>query len=316
MKRRKGLVLGICCLVVILLLVCPLFVNAFHLYLLNEVLILAIFTYGFSFLFSNTGYLSLGPAAIYGVGAYAVSLLLKHVTPSLYFSFFGAVLISGLVSLIIGIFCVRLGRWYFSMLTLAFAQMIYAIIFRWRTLTGGDDGLTSVPRPPLGLLLRVSLDSQRGYYYFTLAVFLIAVVVMWRLYASNFGYSLRCIRDNADRAGFIGINVRTYALIAFVISGLFSGLAGALHAPLARIASPDLAYWTTSLEPTLASLIGGIYTFTGPLIGSLIYVFLKAYAISLFQNWTLLMGLALLIIVLFLRNGVMGFLSHKFGWNL
>ncbi len=315
MKRRRAPVIGICCFVVILLLACPLFVDSFHLYLLNEALILAVVTYGFSFLFSNTGYLSLGPAAVYGVGAYTVSLLLKHVTASLFVSFLGAIFMSGLVSIIIGVFCVRLGKWYFSMLTLAFAQMIYTIIFRWRTVTGGDDGLTSVPRPSLDFLFRASLDSQTGYYYFTLAVFLIVVVVMRRLYASNFGYSLRCIRDNAERASFIGINVRMYALIAFVISGLFSGLAGALHAPLARIASPDLAYWTTSLEPTLAGLIGGIYTFTGPIVGSLIYVFLKAYAISFFQNWTLLMGLALLIIVLFLRNGIMGFLSQKFGWN-
>lgn len=315
MERGKRGALGICGLVMIILLACPFLINPFQLYLLNEVLILAIFTYGFTFLFSNTGYLSLGPAAMYGTGAYGVSLLLKYVTASLYLSFLGAVLISGLVSLIIGIFCVRLGRWYFGMLTLAFAQMIYTIIFRWRTLTGGDDGLTSVPRPPLEFFFRVSLDSQTGYYYFTLVLFIITVAIMWRLTNSNFGYSLRCIRDNPDRAGFIGINVRTYTLIAFVISGLFSGLAGALHAPLARIASADLAYWTTSLEPTLASLIGGIYTFTGPIIGSFIYIFLKAYAISYFQNWTLLMGFILLVIVLFFRDGIMGFLSRRSGWR-
>jgi branched-chain amino acid transport system permease protein len=316
MKRRKRGIIVILGLVTILLLACPFLINPFQLYLLNEVLILAIFTYSFTFLFSNAGYLSLGPAAIYGVGAYGVSLLLKHVTGSLYLSFLGAILMSGLASLIIGIFCVRLGRWYFGMLTLAFAQMIYTIIFRWRSLTGGDDGLTNIPRPPLEFLFRVSLDSQIGYYYFTLVLFLITVVIMWRLFNSNFGYSLRCIRDNVDRAAFIGINVRTYALIAFVISGLFSGLAGALRAPLSRMASADLAYWTTSLEPTLASLIGGIYTFTGPLIGSFIYIFLKAYAISFFQNWTLLMGFILLIIVLFFRNGIMGFLAYKFGWRV
>jgi len=314
-ENRKVFFSGIC--VVTLLVIGPVFLPSFGLYLLNEMIIYGLFSYGFYLLFSHAGYLSFGQAAYFALGAYSIALMYKHVTVTIWLPFLTAIVVTTIVATILGFLSVRLGALYFAFLTLAFAQMIYAIVFRWRSFTGGDDGLPGVSRGIVDFyVIKVDLESPVHFYYFTLVIFVGLTFVLRRLVTSSFGLTLRSIRDNIERSSFTGVNTQRYLLIAFVISSLYCSIAGALHASLTKMAYPELSYWSTSAEPIIMTLIGGIYTFSGPFFGAVIYIFLKTYAMTLIGNWVLFLGIVLLVIVLFFRKGVMGFIEERLGVNL
>jgi branched-chain amino acid transport system permease protein len=317
MNRKKRWVLFLTIFVIILLWICPLFLPSFVLYLLNETLIYGLFSYGFYLLFSQAGYLSFGQAAYFAVGAYSVALMYKHVTLTIWLPFLTVIIVTAIVATVLGFLSVRLGTLYFAFLTLAFAQMIYAIVFRWTSFTGGDDGLPGVPRGLVDIgFLKIDLESPLYFYYFTLLIFIVLAFVLRKLVTSSFGLTLRSIRDNIERTSFIGVNPQRYLLIAFVISAIYCAIAGALHASLTKMAYPELSYWSTSAEPIIMTLIGGIYTFSGPFFGALIYIFLKTYLMTIIGNWVLFLGIILLIMVLFFRKGVMGFIEEKWGVKL
>ncbi|MBL7212069.1 MAG: branched-chain amino acid ABC transporter permease [Desulfobacteraceae bacterium] len=317
MNRKNRWVLFLTIFVIILLWICPLFLPSFVLYLLNETLIYGLFSYGFYLLFSQAGYLSFGQAAYFAVGAYSVALMYKHVTLTIWLPFLTVIIVTALVATVLGFLSVRLGTLYFAFLTLAFAQMIYAIVFRWTSFTGGDDGLPGVPRGLVDIgFLKIDLESPLHFYYFTLLIFIVLVFVLRKLVTSSFGLTLRSIRDNIERTSFIGVNPQRYLLVAFVISSIYCAIAGALHASLTKMAYPELSYWSTSAEPIIMTLIGGIYTFSGPFFGAAIYIFLKTYLMTIIGNWVLFLGIILLIMVLFFRKGVMGFIEEKWGVKL
>jgi len=317
MNRKKRWVLFLTIFVIILLWICPLFLPSFVLYLLNETLIYGLFSYGFYLLFSQAGYLSFGQAAYFAVGAYSVALMYKHVTLTIWLPFLTVIIVTAIVATVLGFLSVRLGTLYFAFLTLAFAQMIYAIVFRWTSFTGGDDGLPGVPRGLVDIgFLKIDLESPLYFYYFTLLIFIVLAFVLRKLVTSSFGLTLRSIRDNIERTSFIGVNPQRYLLIAFVISAIYCAIAGALHASLTKMAYPELSYWSTSAEPIIMTLIGGIYTFSGPFFGALIYIFLKTYLMTIIGNWVLFLGIILLIMVRFFRKGVMGFIEEKWGVKL
>jgi branched-chain amino acid transport system permease protein len=317
MNRKNRWVLFLTIFVIILLWICPLFLPSFVLYLLNETLIYGLFSYGFYLLFSQAGYLSFGQAAYFAVGAYSVALMYKHVTLTIWLPFLTVIIVTAIVATVLGFLSVRLGTLYFAFLTLAFAQMIYAIVFRWTSFTGGDDGLPGVPRGLVDIgFLKIDLESPLYFYYFTLLIFIVLAFVLRKLVTSSFGLTLRSIRDNIERTSFIGVNPQRYLLIAFVISAIYCAIAGALHASLTKMAYPELSYWSTSAEPIIMTLIGGIYTFSGPFFGALIYIFLKTYLMTIIGNWVLFLGIILLIMVLFFRKGVMGFIEEKWGVKL
>lgn len=297
--------------------VCPIFLSSFALYLLNEILIYGLFSYGFYLLFSQAGYMSLGQGAYFALGAYSVALMYKHVTVAIWLPFLTAIVATVIVATILGFLCVRLGEFYFAFLTLAFAQMIYAIVFRWTSFTGGDDGIPGVSRGVIDLLIiKVDLESPVYFYYFTLIIFAVLIFILRKLVTSSFGLTLRSIRENLERSSFIGVNPHRYVLITFVISAIYCCVAGALHASLTKMAYPELSYWTTSAEPIIMVLIGGIYTFSGPFFGTVIYILLKTYMMTLIGNWGLFLGIVMLFIVLFFRKGFMGFIEEKWGVNL
>jgi branched-chain amino acid transport system permease protein len=192
---------------------------------------------------------------------------------------------------------------YFGMLTLAFGQLIFSLIFGWYSLTGGDNGLSVFPPDIL-------LDPQ-NFYYLTLAIVSVCITLLAVITASPFGSALAAIRENPERAAFIGINVRAYQLSVFVIAGAFAGVAGSLRAPFQQMAFPSLLYWTQSAEPLLMSLIGGIHNFFGPVIGSAIFVFLN-FVISSYTSYSILIfGVIVVLTVLFLPGGVLGYLSAR-----
>lgn len=286
---------------------CPFVITNFWVFLLTEVFIMAIFATSFNLLLGYTGLVSFGQAAYYAVGAYTAALLIKNFSTSLWTTLAGGVLASFLVALVIGFFCVRLNKLYFSMLTMAFASMIFAIIFKWRSLTGGDDGISAVMRPPLTLFgWEMSLIDPKIYYFFVLIIAGICIWVMKRIVDSPLGYILQANRDNSKRAEFIGIPIRRFRLIAFVIAGLFAGLAGSLYALLAGFVSPEIAFWAKSGDPVMMSLIGGFHSFFGPTLGAFIYTLLKDFISIKTDNWILYLGIVLLVIVLVLPEGVLG----------
>ncbi len=242
---------------------------------------------------------------ISGWGAYATGLLLVKTSVPLPVALAVSMVTAGLFALVIGYFCVRMTGIYFAILTLAFGQMLYYIIFQWYSFTGGDDGLQGIV-PPEWLM------SAWAYYYFTLFIVIAALIVMWFISESPFGYTMRSIRENADRTRFIGINVRKYMLINFVVAGMFAGLAGGLLGPFNRSIAPDLCNWHQSGVPVFMTVIGGPLGFFGPMIGSVIYTFLFAFVTGFTEYWPLTIGLVIVFVVLFMPGGVLGLAQSKF----
>ena len=292
-------------LIFIALLLLPLVIGEFWVHVAIEILILGLFAVSFNMIFGYMGQLSFGHAAYFGVGAYATGLLLVKTSVPLPVALALSMVTAGLFALVIGYFCVRMTGIYFAILTLAFGQMLYYIIFQWYSFTGGDDGLQGIV-PPAWLM------SAWAYYYFTLFIVVAAMIVMWFISESPFGYTMRSIRENADRTRFIGINVRKYMLINFVVAGMFAGLAGGLLGPFNRSIAPDLCNWHQSGVPVFMTVIGGPLGFFGPMIGSVIYTFLFAFVTGFTEYWPLTIGLVIVFVVLFMPGGVLGLAQSKF----
>jgi len=297
---------------IVLLILAPLFLSSFLMVFLTEMLIMILFAISFNLLFGYTGLLSFGHAAFFSIGSYVTGLVLLHIYPSIPLAFVTGVVAAAIAAWIIGYFCVRLDEIYFAMLTLAFGMMVHTIIWKWDRLTGGADGLVDIPRPNLNLLLfEVDLSSINSYYYFTLVLVAIALYVLWIIVNSNFGLALRAVRENSERIQFVGINVRRYRLISFVISGFFCGLAGALFGPFLKSITPSLAFWTKSAEPVFMSLLGGTKIFLGPAVGAVIFMYLKEIISGYTELWMIYLGAILIGFVLFLPGGIVGFLNEK-----
>lgn len=291
-------------LIFITMLFLPLLIGEFWLHVAIEILILGLFAVSFNMIFGYMGQLSFGHAAYFGVGAYATGLLLVKTSVPLPVCLAVSMVTAGAFALIIGYFCVRLTGIYFAILTMAFGQLLYYIIFQWYSFTGGDDGLQGIV-PPEWLL------SATAYYYFTLLIVIAALIVMWFISASPFGYTMRSIRENAERTRFIGINVRQYMLINFVVAGMFAGLAGGLLGPFNRSIAPDLCNWHQSGVPVFMTVIGGPLGFLGPMLGSVIYTFLFAFVTGFTEYWPMTIGLVIIFVVLFMPGGVLGLAQSK-----
>jgi len=294
-------------LIFIIGLILPLVVGEFWVHVAIEILILGLFAVSFNMIFGYMGQLSFGHAAYYGVGAYATGLLMVKASLPLPVGLAVSMVAAGICALIIGYFCVRLTGIYFAILTLAFGQMLYYIIFQWYSFTGGDNGLQGINPPAL-------LFGATAYYYFTLCVVTAALIVMWYISRSPFGYTMRSIRENADRTRFIGINVRRYMLINFVVAAMFAGLAGGLWGPFNRSVAPDLCNWHQSGIPVFMAVIGGPMGFFGPMIGSVIYTFLMAFVTGFTQYWPLVIGSIIIFVVLFMPGGVLGLAEARTKW--
>jgi branched-chain amino acid transport system permease protein len=296
-----------------LLLAAPYLFDPFHTLTLTYGLIAAIGALGFNLLLGYTGLLSFGHSAYFGTGTYAVAFLVKYLKiTSMELLLAGSVLASAIVSVLFGYVCVRYTRIFFGILTLALSQVLWSLAFKFFWVTGGTDGLR-VPTP--SLLGAAPSDDKieflaHHYYYYVLAVFAACVLIMWVVVHSPFGKALQAIRDNETRAEFIGIRIRRYRLIAFVISGIFTGLAGALWGPLNGLASPDILVWTFSGEIVFMTVLGGFTTFVGPIVGAVAFTYLKTYAVGFTVYWQLLLGTVLLVLVLALPTGITGTIQH------
>jgi len=301
--------------VLAVLIVLPFVVPPYQTVLLTYGLVFAIAALGFNLLLGYTGLLSFGHSAYFGMGAYAVAFIVKYARlESMEAFLLGGVLASGAVAALFGLVCVRYTRIFFGILTLALSQVLWSLAFKFFWVTGGSDGLR-VPTPTLlGGTVRAGSDKfeflSHRYYFYVLAVFVVAVAVTWVIVHSPFGKALQAIRDNETRAEFVGVQVWHYRWVAFLISGMFTGLAGALWVPLNGLTTPDILHWTFSGKIVFFTVLGGFQTFFGPIIGAVIYNYLETYAVGHTVYWQMVLGIVLVVLVLALPAGVVGTLRR------
>lgn len=303
---KKALLKIVLAAVLLGLLALPWAAPYFYIFIVTRILIMGLFAASFNLIFGYTGMLSFGHAAFFGIGAYATAFLLQGLQSPLLLCLLAAMAAGALLALIIGFFSVRLDEVYFSMLTLAFGMMVFAIVYQWRSVTNGSDGIAGFRVGSFGLGIDLALGNPSVYYYVVLGVVLIASALMYLICRSSFGLILRAIRQNPERVAFCGLNVQRYRLAAFTIAGAFAGLAGGLMAPFLRIASPEMAHWSMSAEPVLMSILGGTGYFLGPFFGAGMFVLLETWITSMTQAWMLVLGIILALMVMFFRRGVLG----------
>jgi len=291
------------------LLVLPLLLPSFLVVVMTEIAIVALFATAFNLLMGFGGMVSFGHAAYFALGAYAAALLVKQAAWPMPLALAASPFAAAAGALFFGFFIVRLTHTYFAMLSLAFAQIVFTVIFKWKGLTGGDDGILNLWPPP-------ALKSPLAYCYFTLAVAGAGMLAMRAIVDSPFGYALRAIRENPRRARFIGVNVRRHQLFAFVLSGFFSGLAGGLFAFFNGSVFPDFAYLNKSFEPLVVVLLGGIQSFFGPLAGAVGFKILETFIARQWPvYWPLFLGSAVVLVVVALPQGFVGLLQRR-SWRI
>jgi branched-chain amino acid transport system permease protein len=296
----------------IVLLAVPFLPGEFPTIVAIEILILGLFAMSFNLIYGYMGQISFGHAAFFGLGAYGTALLLRYFQgdgneigyAQFFLCLFIALPVSALGALIVGFFCIRLTGIYFAILSLAFGELLFYLVFSWYSFTKGDDGIQ-------GLLPPTFFQDTTNYYYFTLVVVALAAAALWRISRSPFGYTLRMLRENQSRAAFLGVNVKLCMLINFVIAGTFAGLAGALWGPFQRSVSPLLLGWVQSGMAVFMTLIGGSSFLLGPLVGSGVYTFLNAYVTQLTIYWPLTIGVIILLLVLYLPGGLLSLVDGK-----
>ena len=288
--------------------------SRYYTFLANDMIIWALFATSLNLLVGYTGLVSFGHAAYFGIGAYTTGILMKKAGVSFLLAFPTAGLVAALFALVFGFFCVRLTRIYFAMLTLAFAQIVWAICFKWNEVTGGEQGMPEIPYPDFGWVDRVAafLPFLGGYrtaeqfYFVTLLLVAVCLVLLRRIVGSPFGRMLATIRENPERAEFIGVNVRRYELAAFVLAGGFAGLAGGLFGIFNRGVFPDFAYWTKSSEVLIMTLLGGMGAFFGPALGAAVLIWLNQQIVSYTEYWPLVLGTILVVLLFVFPGGIAG----------
>ena len=296
-------------------LVLPLIAPPYYAILMLPFMAYGVVLLGFNLLFGYTGLVSFGHALFIGVGAYTGAVLttrlgVRHMELILP----AAALAAAVVAAPVGALCVRYVKIYFGMLTLAFGMVFYTFLLKFYRLTGGDEGMRML-RPSLlgsewaGFNKTAYLVGP--YYYFSLAVLVLATVVMWRIVGSPFGLCLRTIRDNPLKAESLGVSVPRYRWSAFMISAVYAAVGGALLAPPTGNVDPTLAYWTHSGNVVFMVLLGGFASFFGPLVGAFAFIFLQDTVMSVVPYWRLIFGAVLAFIVIFAPGGLMGLFASR-----
>ena len=309
----------------VLLVVAPLVLPSFQTYLLTEVLALALFATGFNLLYGYTGLLSFGHAMFFGSAGYTLGIFLRDVAPGLEMGgltpivgFIIAAVLGMLVAVLlaipVGYLSVQLDEIYFAMITLSFSMALYVLALQnYFGLTNGSNGISVILGTATVAGFELALYDRVTYYYLTLAAVAPSMYLLWRIVRSPFGLVSQAIRENAERTDALGINIHTHRWAVFVLSALFTGVAGVLITPLHSSLAPDgTLYWSISAEPVIITVFGGPYTFVGPAIGALFFEYIR-WGITQFPlleaHWQLIFGTMILGIVLFAPRGVSGFVS-------
>ena len=272
--------------------------------LMIDLMVAVLFAVSLHFIMGPAGMHSFGHAAYFGLGAYGAALLVRKLGLSMEMALLTAPLVAAVGAFLYGWFCVRLSGVYLAMLTLAFAQITWAIAFQWDAVTGGSNGLT-------GVWPAEWLADKQMYYYLTLALSAGGVLVLHRFLHSPFGYAMRASRDSVLRADAIGINVKRISWVAFVIAGAFAGLAGALYAFSKGSISPETLHVSRSIEGLVMVLLGGIQTLAGPIVGAVTFTWLHDTVARNTDYWRAMLGAIILILVLLFPQGIAGFIKQQ-----
>jgi branched-chain amino acid transport system permease protein len=289
---------------IILLFLLPLFMSRFYIYLISTILLTGLLATSLNLPLGYGGIFQFHHAVFYGVGAYATALIMQKSGLSPWLGFIAGPVAGALLSLIMGLICIRLSKLYFGMLQISLGSLLWIIVYRWYSFTGGDNGISGIAVPD-------ALSSQNGAYFFTLVVSLLSFFIMYTIIKSPFGSALQGIRDNPVRSSMIGINVALHKLLALIIAGFFAGVAGSLFVVVETAVFPDMLFWTLSLEVLIMCLLGGWFTFWGPLLGAAIVITLRTYISGFTDYWTLPLGILMILVIFFLPNGVLGYFEEK-----
>jgi branched-chain amino acid transport system permease protein len=294
--------------VLVLLLLLPLLAQSspYLLILGIDVLIAVIFATSLHFIMGPGGMHSFGHAAYFGLGAYGAALLVKWLAAPMGLALLAAPIVALAGALLFGWFAVRLSGVYLAMLTLAFAQIVWAAVFQWEELTGGSNGVIGVWPPP-------PFDSGSVYYLLTLVLAVIAVLLLRRFLFAPFGYAMRAGRDSPLRAEAIGIDVKRVHWLGFAIAGAVCGVAGGLFAFAKGSISPETISVSRSIDGLVMVLLGGIQTLTGPIVGASVFTLLQDLVMRQTEYWRALLGAIILLLVLAFPQGIAGAVSQVFG---
>jgi branched-chain amino acid transport system permease protein len=287
----------------VLLGLAPFVLSLFHLNLLSEILILAIFALSLNILVGFTGLVSLGHAAFFGIGAYTAGLVALNLSDHLLVSIGASIIVSVIAAAIIGVFCMKVSGFYFLMLTLAFSQMIYSFIYQSTNFTGGSNGLSGIPNATLP---GFAFSNAVYVFYLVLFIFLATYTTLGIIVKSPFGQVLIGIRENELRVKATGYNTGLYKYAAFILAGVFGGLSGSLYTYFNGFIAPSDVYWTMSGAVLIMVLIGGSGTMLGPVLGAALFVTLETVVSSYTDSWMLIVGSVFIIFVIFFPKGIVG----------
>lgn len=267
---------------------------------------LGLFATSLNLLVGYGGMVSFGHGLFFGLGAYSFGIVMQRTGMPIPLAMLAGLALSAVVGLVVGAICVRLKEIYFAFVTLAFQMLVHSMIIAWVPVTGGDQGLRGgIPRPPF---LGIDLSDQRQLYWFSAAVLALGLLALRHIVSSPFGYSLRLVRDNPVRAGFLGVDVYRTRLLAFVLAGVFASLGGMIMSLFVSGAYPEFAFWTMSGEAVFIVMLGGTAAFLGPMVGTVLLLLLNDFVTRVAEHHGLVLGLVILGFALGLRKGLLDFL--------
>jgi branched-chain amino acid transport system permease protein len=278
----------------------------------------AIALFGLNLLFGFTGLLPFGHAMFLAIGAYTAAYLTAAKYMSLELILLTAAAAAIVIAIPVGLLCIRYIKIYFGMLTLAFSMLLYSFLFKFYKITGGDEGLRiKMPTPSLfDLSKQDTITILTGpLYYYVFGLMLVLAIIMWRIVDSPFGLGLRAIRENEQKAKYLGVNVQRYRLVAFVVAGVYGALGGVIVAIPVGLADPSLAYWVQSGNLVFMLLLGGYTNFFGPVLGAVLFIFFQDQLMSYTEYWRLTFGVLLAVIVIFFPNGLMAVIDRRRWWS-
>jgi branched-chain amino acid transport system permease protein len=288
----------------LLLTIVPLVATRFYVYILAVIFVTALLAMSLNMVVGHGGIYQFHHGAFYGVGAYTAGLIAAKTSWPIWIGLCAGPVMAAAFGWVIGLFCVRLNKLYFGMLQISLGSLIWIVALRWYSLTAGDDGIHGIRMPE-------ALSGTINVYYFLLAVGSACLIIMFLIYKSPFGVTLRAIRDNPQRCEAVGINVRRHQLQAIVIATFFAGVAGVLFVVLEGSIFPDMLFWVFSLEIFIMCLLGGWFTFFGPVVGAATMVGLRIFVGSVTDYWTMILGIVLILLIFFLPEGIMGINFHS-----
>jgi branched-chain amino acid transport system permease protein len=297
-------------IVCVLMVLVPFGLPPYAMTLLIEALIMGLFAMSLDLMVGYARLISFGHAAAYGLGAYAAGNFLLHFGMPLPCAVLAAALLSGVAAIGVAWVCTLATGISFSMLTLAFAQLLYAVAFKWTAVTGASDGLAGIPRNP-GPFGITFFQGRLGFYYLVLTCLIGSFLLCRALVRSPFGAVLRGLRENEAKTLALGYNTRRYKIAVVAIAYGLGGLAGALYAPFAGFANTELLFWLQSGQVLIMVIVGGAGTLVGPILGAIFFMLVQQELSTYTDSWALFFGVIFILFVLFAPQGIWGFVTAR-----